>query len=135
MTNDINRIDLNEFCFGLNQVLIVKDNEENRIKLQYVNSINWNEIIQKIYKNKVVLSEYNFCDYTDYKGKYVSYFYFLDTEKITRIKYFLRENENKNVDIICPAELKLNLQKELPRANFIVANLEEYIDKERIYYD
>lgn len=133
--NDIKRINLNDFCFGINQVLIIQDTEENREKLKYLNSVNWYKAINKIYKNKAYLAEYNFCDYTDYKSKYISYFYFLDAEKINRIKYFLRENKNKNADIICTNELKEELIKELPKAHYIIVNLEEYIDKERNYYD
>lgn len=133
--NDIKRINVQDFTFGNNQVLIIEDNETNREKLKSLNSINWLKVIQKIYKNRVYLAEYNFCDYTDYKTKYISYFYFLDTEKINRIKYFLRENKNKNADILCTAELKNQIQKELPTAHYIVVDLENYIDKERIVYD
>ena len=122
-------------AFGNNQVLLIEDTEENRNKLKYLNSINWHELIHKQYKDKVYLAEYNFCDYTDYKSKYISLFYCLDTEKINRIKYFLRENKNKNVEIICPEELQETIQKEIPKAKFITVNLEEYIDKEKKNYD
>lgn len=135
LINDIKRINKNDFAFGNNQVLVIEDNEQNREKLKYLHSINWSKIIEKYYHCKVYLAEYNFCDYTDYKNKYISIFYFLDTEKINRIKYFLRENKNKNTDIICSPELEQELRKELPNANYITVNLEEYIDKERNIYD
>lgn len=132
---DPSKININDFAFGLNQVLIVTDTENNREKLKYLNSVNWPKIFEKYYRNKVVLSEYSFCDYTDYKKIYASYFYFLDTEKVTRIKQFLRENRNKSIDIICDTQLEKELKKELPTARYITINLEEYIDKERNYYD
>lgn len=135
LVNDIKRINFNDFCFGINQVVILQDSEENREKLKYLNSVNWYKIINEFYKNKAYLSEYNFCDYTDYKNKYISYFYFLDTEKINRIKYFLRENENKNIDIICDSSQKEELSKVFPNAHYIILSLEKYIDKERNYYD
>lgn len=135
LVNDIKRININDFCFGINQVMVIQDTEENREKLKYLNSVNWHKLINKIYRNRAHLSEYSFCDYTDYKSKYISYFYFLDAEKINRIKYFLRENKNKNADIICTSELKKELIKELPEAHFITVDMEEYIDKERNYYD
>lgn len=135
LVNDIRRINITDFAFGLNQVLVIEDNEVNREKLKYLNSINWTSIIQDNYKYKMFLSEYSFCDYTDYKNTYISYFYFLDTEKINRIKQFLRENKNKNADIICNAELEKEIRKELPTAKFVIVDLEEYIDKERNYYD
>lgn len=135
LVNDIKRINFNDFCFGINQVVVLQDSEKNREKLKYLNSVNWYKIINEFYKNKAYLSEYNFCDYTDYKNKYISYFYFLDTEKINRIKYFLRENENKNIDIICDSSQKEELSKVFPNAHYIILSLEKYIDKERNYYD
>ena len=135
LVNNIKRINFNDFCFGINQVVVLQDSEENREKLKYLNSVNWYKIINEFYKNKAYLSEYNFCDYTDYKNKYISYFYFLDTEKINRIKYFLRENENKNIDIICDSSQKEELSKVFPNAHYIILSLEKYIDKERNYYD
>lgn len=135
LVNDIQRINVNDFAFGNNQVLILEDNLQNREKLKYLHSINWSEIINDYYKNKVYLSEYNFCNYTDHKIKYISTFYFLDTEKINRIKYFLRENKNKNADIICCSELEPQLRKELPYAHYTIVDFEKYIDKERNIYD
>lgn len=135
LVNDINRINLNDFAFGINEVLIIEDNKKNREKLKYLHSINWSKIINDNFRNRLFFSEYNFCDYTDYKNKYVSTFYYLDTEKINRIKYFLRENKNKNAHIICNSELETEIKKELPNANYIVVDLEDYIDKERNVYD
>ena len=135
LIDDINRVDLQNFSFGYNQVLVIEDTAENRNKLNYLNSINWSKVIQDYYKNKVFLAEYNFCDYTDYEDKYISLFYFFDTEKINRIKYFLRENKKKSADIICSKELESAIRKELPDANYIIVDLENYIDKERKVYD
>lgn len=135
LINDITRINTNEFSFGMNQVLIIEDNTVNRNKLQYLHSLNKTKIIEDSYKTPLFLSEYNFCDYTDYKNKYVSIFYFFDTEKVTRIKHFLRENKNKNADIICSIELANELKQELPNSHYIMINLEDYIDKERNIYD
>ncbi len=135
LVNDIKRIKSNDFAFGNNQVLIVEDNEENREKLKYLHSINWSKVIEKYYNNKVYLSEYNFCDYTDYKSKYVSIFYFFDTEKVNRIKSFLRENKNKNSDIICSSNIEQELRKELPNVKYTIVDLEDYLEKERNIYD
>ncbi len=135
LVDNLSMININDFAFGMNRVLVIEDNTQNREKLKYLHSINWSEIINKYYRNKAVLSEYNFCDYTDYKHTYISYLYFFDTEKITRIKQFLRENKNKSADIICNSELAKEIKKLIPKANYIIVDLEEYIDKERNYYD
>lgn len=136
LTNDENRIKINQFTFGMNQLLIVKDTEENREKLKYLHNIDWYNIIKAKYKrNDIYLSEYSFCEYTDYKNRYISTFYFFDTEKINRIKSFLKENKNKNADIFCNYEIKEMLVKELPNCNYFVVDLENYIDKEKNVYD
>lgn len=133
--NDISRIDMNSFAFGMNKVLIIQDDVIHREKLKYLHRINWLEIIEKIYKERLFFNEYNFCDYTDYENKYISTFYFIDTEKINRIKCFLRESKNRNIDIICSEEIKNKMQTEIPNANYIIVDLENYIDKEQKVYD
>ena len=70
--DNVKMINRNDFAFGNNQVLIIEDTEENREKLKFLNNIDWHKALNNIYKNKVYLSEYNFCDYTDYKNRYIS---------------------------------------------------------------
>lgn len=95
-----------------------------------LHSIRWKEVVDKYYKG-AYLSEYSFCKYTNNKDKFINTFYFIDTEKITRIKYFIRESSTKRVYIICNSEVETKLRKELPDANYCVVDLEKYIDKER----
>ena len=135
LVNDINKIKIENFTFGCNEVLIIEDTEENREKLKYIHRINWLKILNTCFWRNLFLAEYNFCDYTDYKNKYVSTFYFLDTEKINKIKYFLRENENKNVDIICTRELKEKLIKFFPSVHYIPVDIDKYIQREQNIYD
>ena len=101
LINDINRINLRDFIFGLHSVILCEDTDESLEKLKYLNQVNWNKCIYTLYKKNVHLSEYNFCDYTDKNHKYISYFYFIDTEKVNRIDNFLKNNLSKKVDIIC----------------------------------
>lgn len=133
LVNDINRINLNDFAFGLNRILVIEDNENNKEKLKYLHSIRWKAIIDKCYKG-IYLSQYSFCEYINNKDKFINTFYFIDTEKITRLKYFIRESSTKRAYIICNSEIETKLQKELPEANYCVVDLEKYIDKERKYY-
>ena len=135
LVDDISSVQLLDFSFGYNQVLIVEDNETNREKLKYLNSINWPLIIKNEYK-KPLLSTYNYCDYIDIRNKLISFFYFIDTEKINRILLFLRENKNKCVDIVCNKEMKTELQNIIPRAKYNVLDLDKLIDRKRnIYYE
>ena len=134
LTEDMQNVKMNDLVFGKNQVLVLEDNEYNREKLKYLHSVDWIRIVEDYYDNKVFLAGYHFCDYTDYNQKYVSMFYFLDTEKIYRIKSFLRENKDRNADIVCSVELENDLRREFPNAHFVGVDLERYADKERRYY-
>jgi len=97
----INRINLNEWAFGLNSVVICEDNDKDLQELKYLQQVKWSKVINKLYKNSVHLSEYNFCDYTDKKKKFISTFSFVDSEKLNKIDTFLKNNTEKQVDIIC----------------------------------
>lgn len=133
--DDINRINLEDFAFGKDKVLIMEDTKENENNLKYLNKVRWSKIIKEYYNDTVFLSPYNFCDYTNKKDKYISLFNFIDAEKITRIKYFLMESNNRNVDVICDEKLEPILRKELPDVNYIVVDLDKYTMKEKNYYD
>lgn len=135
LVDDSSMIKLLDFTFGYNQVLIINDTEENREKLKYLNSVNWPYIIKKEYKEPYI-STYNFCEYMDKRNEYITYFYFIDTEKINRILMFLGENKNKHIDIICNRQLKTILQQLIPRAKYNVLDIEKFINRKRnIYYE
>ena len=88
---------MDQFSFGLKEVLIIETNESDLKNLNYINKINIPNIIRQKYGTKVFISEYNFCDYTDKKDKYIAFFYFIDAEKINLIRYFLKENKDKKI--------------------------------------
>lgn len=128
--NDINRINAEDFVTGRHSTLIIEDNEENRKKLKYLNRLDWYKLIQNMYGEEVVLSPYYFCEYTDYKEKYISPFYFFDAEAMWRLKIFMRESPGKKFGTaICDKRTKELLEKHIPNARFVVINLEEHIDK------
>ena len=129
LVDDIKRINLKDFTFGKPEVLIIEDTDENREKLKYLHNMRWEWFIEDFYDNKVHLAGYKFCDYTDYKDKFVSLFYFVDTEKIMRNWLFINENKFRNATIICPKEIEELIRKELPTANYVTIELEDYIDK------
>ncbi len=134
LINDINRINLDDFAFGKNKVLVIEDNENNREKLKYLHSIRWNELIDE-YFTDVHLSEYTFCEYSNNKDKYINAFYFIDIEKIVRFKYFINESSTKRAYIVCDMKLEEDLRKELPNANYCVVNMEKYIDKKKRVFE
>lgn len=135
LVNDIKRIDLRDFAFGLNSVIICEDTDEGLQKLKYLNQVNWNNIINSIYGQTMYLSKFNFCDYSDNSEKYITTFYLLDTEKINRIDTFIKNNPQNEADIICPESIIRFLGQELPTANYKLVNIDDYIEKEIKIYD
>ena len=134
LTDNKVKLNYSDFIFGFNQVLILEDTIENRTKLQYIHCIDWHKIIEKEFKNPFI-SAYNFCDYEDLKGRYISYFTLYDTEKINRINHFLSQNKFKKVDILCSKDIADKLKQVIPRANYTVLDLEKYIDRKRFCYE
>lgn len=132
LVDDIKRIELRNFIFGFNSLIICEDNDEQLLKLKYIQQINWPKIVQTLYKG-VHISEYNFCDYTNNKDRYIATFYLIDTEKINRINVFLENNKNKQVDIICGENIIRNLGQEMPLVNYNLIKLSDFIEDIRIY--
>lgn len=135
LIDDISRIDFLKFSFGFNSVIICEDTDESLEKLKYLQQINWNEAIKAEFKEILNLSELNFCDYTNNKSLYVSYFYFVDTEKINRIITFMQNNINKKMDIICPESIVKYLGSELATCNFHLINIDIFIEKKINFYE
>jgi hypothetical protein len=135
LVNDISRIDFRAFAFGLNSVIICEDTDAKLQELKYLRQVNWNKVIRNLYSENIYLSEYNFCDYTDNINKYISTFYFVDTEKINRIDTFLMNNIKKQADIICSTSIVKLLGKEIPTANYKIINLDDFIEKDIKIYD
>lgn len=86
LIDNINRINLDDFAFGKNQVLVIEDTQINREKLKYLHSVRWKELIDKCY-NGVYLAKYSFCEYINDVDKFINTFFFIDTEKIIRLKF------------------------------------------------
>ena len=48
--------------------------------------------------------------------------------------HFLNVNKYRNATLICPKEIEELIRKELPTANYVIIELENYIDKRIRYY-
>lgn len=134
ITNNINKLNIYDFTFGYNSVLLIEDTDDNLEHLKYIHNVNWPKIVHDNFTH-TSLSEYSFCDYTDHRKKFISTFYFLDTEKINKINISLRENRNKDFYIICTNTLKNELQKYLPNVTYKIIELENYIEKQQNIYN
>lgn len=134
-TEDIDVIDINQFVFGLDEILIIPPTEDNLYILENINKINYQSIFANTYKNKVYLSEYDFCNYYTEHESFISVLPFIDSEKLCGLKYFLLENKYKTVDILYSKNIPLTAIGKIKGANYKTINFNKYIKKEFNIYD
>lgn len=135
LIDDINKIDVNDFCFGIYSVIIAEDSDKVLEQLKYINNIDWPQIINRLYGQKMFLSRYNFCEYENGSNKYLVTMKLCDTEKINKIKNFLLNNKDKSIEIVCDEETKNIIQKYLSGVIYNIVDLDEFTDKEIKYYE
>ena len=79
-------------------------------------------------------SDYDFCDYYTKSELYIFPLPFIDTEKLSTIKYFLLENK-KNVDIIYSKNISLLVTGKLKGAEYKSIDFNKYVKGEFKIYD
>ena len=135
LTEDITRIPIADYKFGLYEILIVPYTVENQTLLGNMPIIDWQKILDSLYPNeKVIISKYNFIDYVTDNDNYINVFTFVDSEKIDSCKRFMLENKNKQLHIVCNKEIKDIIKQEIPKASYTAIDLNNYI-KEQTHYD
>lgn len=132
---DLNKIDINNFIFGIDKLYIIPNTENNIHLLQKIHRIDYQELFSNVYKDNVYLSEYDFCDYYTKAGLFIFPLPFIDTEKLSTIKYFLLENKNKKVDILYSKNISLLATGKLKGANYKPIDFDKYVKGDFNIYD
>ena len=109
---DFNVIDkrYSNLALGKDKTLIILNNNKNKEILRKYNSIYPYEILERIFDDEILVSDWEKADYLLEDGTYILYMPFLDTEKIERINWYYEENTNtkRNINIVT---LRQNEQK------------------------
>lgn len=132
---DLNKIDINNFIFGIDKLYIIPNTENNIHLLEKIHRIDYQELFSNVYKDNVYLSEYDFCDYYTKAGLFIFPLPFIDTEKLSTIKYFLLENKNKKVDILYSKNISLLATGKLKGANYKPIDFDKYVKGDFNIYD
>lgn len=132
---DINMININDFVFGLDKLYIIPYIKENIQFFEKINRIDYKTLFLKTYKQPVFLSEYEFCDYYTKSGIFIFLLPFIDTEKLSTIKYFLLENKNRTVDILYSKNISLLSIGRIKNANYKQIDFSKYVKGELNIYD
>lgn len=132
---DIDMIDINDFVFGLDKLYIIPNTEQNIYLLENINKIDYQRLFLNIYKDKVYLSEYDFCDYYTKTEQFIFPLPLIDSEALSNIKYFMLENKNKETHILYSKNISLLAIKKLKCANYKQVDFNKFIKGEFNIYD
>ncbi len=132
---DIDMIDINDFIFGLDKLYIIPNTEQNIYLLENINKIDYQRLFSNTYKDKVYLSEYDFCDYYTKTDQFIFPLPLIDSEKLANIKYFMLENKNKEIHILYSKNISLLAIGKLKGANYKQVDFNKFIKGEFNIYD
>lgn len=103
LVDDINLINKSYlyYAFDKANTYIILNNEENMRLIREYKSINFYDIIQAMYEDELIISDWKYADYYS-RDKYILSMPFINTEKLKKIQryYNINTNENKKLDII-----------------------------------
>ena len=97
-------------AFGKDKTLIILNTDENKEIIRKYNSIYPYEILERIFDDEILVSDWDKADYLLEDGIYILYMPFIDTEKIEKINWYYEENSNtkRNINVVT---LRQNEQK------------------------
>ena len=103
----------NNLVFGKEKTLIILNNKENKNLLQKYEEIDLHEILENIYGEELLISNWNNADYLLEDNTYIVSMPFINTEKIGRIKWFFEENSEtkRKVEIVTLEQNKEKVQE------------------------
>lgn len=117
------------FMFGKTSTLIVKANSKNLEKMRLLQTLDYYEILARIYKKReILLSNWEKADYMTNKKEYIIFMPFIDTEKLHRLNIFYRNNKStsRRIDIITLKENKQKVEEILSNKTNII-ELDNYL--------
>lgn len=107
--------ELNNLKFRKNHTYIIMNSKENKELIKKYSNIDFYEIVKKIYgeRTQILMSDWKLSDYLLENNHYICNMLFIDTERLSAIKWFLEENENTNkiIDIITLKENEKIIRK------------------------
>lgn len=88
--------------FDKENTYIIVNNKENKELLKKYVELDIHEIMQGIYKKELLISDWEYADYLLDNNKYIINMIFINTEVISRLNWFYKENSNtkKEVEIV-----------------------------------
>ena len=88
--------------FEKENTYIIVNNKENKELLKKYVELDIHEIMQGIYKKELLISDWEYADYLLDNNKYIINMIFINTEVISRLNWYYKENSNtkREVEIV-----------------------------------
>lgn len=101
------------FAFGKEETIVILNNNDNKNFLKKYININWHEILEDIYQEELLISNWDKADYLLEDNRYIIEMIFINTEKIERLNWYYSENVNstKRIEIITLEENKEKIKE------------------------
>ncbi len=99
--------------FGKKNTFVIQNTYENKEIIKKIIKSNPHELLENIYENEILISNWEIADYLLENGTYLIYMPFINTEKIERINWFYKENTNvkRKIEILTLEENKNKIQE------------------------
>ena len=88
--------------FGKENTYIILNSNENKEIIKKYENINFHELLEIIYEEEIMISNWELADYLLQDGTYIVNMLFINTEKLEKINWYYDENTNinKKIEII-----------------------------------
>ena len=99
--------------FGKQNTYIIQNTRINKEMLKKINNVNAHDLLENLYEKEILISDWDKADYLLEDGRYILYMPFFNSEKITRIDWYYKENteSNRKLEILTLEENKEKIQE------------------------
>ena len=103
----------NNLVFGKENTFVILNNKENKELLKKYEDIDIHELLESIYGEELLISNWNNADYLLEDNTYIVSMPFINTERIARINWFFEENTElqRKVEIVTLKENKSKIRE------------------------
>ena len=110
---DIIRKQYSNLSFWKKTTYIVLDTSANKEFLKRYEYTDIHELFETLYEKDIMISNWEYADYLIEDGRYIINMMILDTEKISRLNWFFKENNmsKKDIEIITFKEYEFKIKE------------------------
>lgn len=99
--------------FGKDNTLAILNSSINKELIKKYEKIDMHEILETVYEQEIMISNWDYADYLLVDGRYIINMLFLNTERVSKLNWFFKENteSKKKVEVITIKENELKLKE------------------------